>query len=791
MRSSLYAPIVLAVALFCSAQAVACDRSSGDGAASISPELRLEVAEKFQQAMLYELDAHEVGAASATLIADGEIIWDAHFGYVDVEKARPADGGTIYRIGSITKLFTKLAVMQMVAEGRFDLDAPVSRYLTDFEPKNPFGRPVTVRDLITHRSGLVREPPVGSYFDDKPASLTNAVRSLNDTTLVFEPSTAFKYSNADAAVLGALAVTSGEGSFEKIIENRLLEPLAMETSFFDVGGVFSEHTPSGILSPYDSERKTIASTFQTGTNPSGGLYSTVGDLAKFAIALLDGGNGLNGSIATPSLLNAMWAPQGAKDGRNPFSLGFVLREINGARIVGHGGAIHGFTADLQIAPDKGAGVVLAGNSSDFRMRLLSNYALELLLCAQAGAALPDYNITTPPGPELRAAVEGYYRGHGKLLIVKDHGAPGDEHGRLFVEGLQSIGELRRKNDRWMLERGNDVARVSFDKATGAMTLDGATFHRIEPDGAEQADLRFAGLIGHYGWRHDYIRMYEWDGRPHVRIEWGEYSEIEHLGGDLYALPDTGLYPYETLQFHRDENGAGLSVSLNGIVFERRNFGAEMLEEIRNLVRSDGALRDRALRAAPPDEIGEFRASELVDVGTLDSTILSGADYASSDNFLGFPLYEEGKAVMQRPAAEALARVAASLRDKGYGLWVHDAYRPWYVTKMMWDVMPEHGRSFVADPKQGSRHNRGSSVDLSLYDLATGEVVEMTSGYDEFSPRAHHSFIGGTDLQRWRRDLLLREMKNHGFSVYPLEWWHFDHEDWGKYRIQNAPLKNIE
>ena len=136
------------------------------------------------------------------------------------------------------------------------------------------------------------------------------------------------------------------------------------------------------------------------------------------------------------------------------------------------------------------------------------------------------------------------------------------------------------------------------------------------------------------------------------------------------------------------------------------------------------------------------------------------------------------------------RVHKRLEKDGYGLLIHDAYRPWYVTKMFWDATPDEHRIFVADPDKGSRHNRGCAVDLTLFDRKTGKVVEMVGGYDEFSERSYPDYLGGTSLQRWHRDLLRRAMQEEGFAVYEAEWWHFDYKDWKKYPIQNEAFEKI-
>jgi hypothetical protein len=131
-----------------------------------------------------------------------------------------------------------------------------------------------------------------------------------------------------------------------------------------------------------------------------------------------------------------------------------------------------------------------------------------------------------------------------------------------------------------------------------------------------------------------------------------------------------------------------------------------------------------------------------------------------------------------------------LRKLGYGLLIHDAYRPWYVTKMFWDATPDSLRDFVADPSLGSRHNRGAAVDLTLYDMRTGEVIAMPSGYDEFSERAFPNYPGGTTRQRWHRDLLRRIMEARGFTVNENEWWHFDYDGWRNYPIGTATFEEI-
>jgi D-alanyl-D-alanine dipeptidase len=203
-----------------------------------------------------------------------------------------------------------------------------------------------------------------------------------------------------------------------------------------------------------------------------------------------------------------------------------------------------------------------------------------------------------------------------------------------------------------------------------------------------------------------------------------------------------------------------------------------------------SLREKALALTPPAEQGPFQKPDLVEIAALDPAIHLDIRYAGSNNFLSTPVYTQAGAFMQRPAAEALIRALHKLQPLGYGLLIHDAYRPWYVTKIFWDATPPEGKIFVADPQQGSKHNRGCAVDLTLYDLATGQPIEMPGLYDEMSPRSFPNFPGGTSLQRWHRDLLRRAMESEGFTVNEDEWWHFDYKDWKQYGILNVPFEKL-
>ena len=189
---------------------------------------------------------------------------------------------------------------------------------------------------------------------------------------------------------------------------------------------------------------------------------------------------------------------------------------------------------------------------------------------------------------------------------------------------------------------------------------------------------------------------------------------------------------------------------------------------------------------PPATPNATAKVDLVDLATFDNRLQFDIRYATANNFMTKPLYTSARAMLQRPAAEALTRAHDRLRSAGYGLMVLDAYRPWQITRDMWDKHPLN-RAYLSDPLKGSRHNRGCALDITLYDLKTGKEVAMPSGYDEFTERAHPDYTGGTPEQTKARDLLRTAMEAEGFTVYQNEWWHFDYNGWEAYPVLNSPL----
>jgi D-alanyl-D-alanine dipeptidase len=307
-----------------------------------------------------------------------------------------------------------------------------------------------------------------------------------------------------------------------------------------------------------------------------------------------------------------------------------------------------------------------------------------------------------------------------------------------------------------------------------------------------APARWRALIGEYVLDNETIIILESQGKLCALFKRTELNPLQEISKDVFQFAPSSARAGDRVVFSRDSNGKVTQVEVGKSVFKRRPLGPE---EGSNQLRVEPLrpvpiLIKEARTAQPPAESGDFAPSDLVELRKLDPTIRLEIRYATTNNLFGTVFYSEPRAFMQRPAAEALVRINRKLKESGYGLLVHDAYRPWYVTKVFWDATPDDKKLFVADPSKGSRHNRGCAVDLTLYDLKTRKPVEMVSTYDETTERAHPDYPGGTSLQRWYRDLLRAAMESEGFTVFEAEWWHFDYKDWQKYRIGNVPFNQI-
>ena len=737
----------------------------------------------------HEMADKELPALSIALVDGQNVVWARGFGIANQKDSTPATARTVYRVGSVSKLFTDIGVMQLVERGVLDLDSPVTRYVPDFHPSGQGASAITLRQLMSHRSGLVREPPVGHYFDNSSPSLEATVRSLSDTRLAYAPGSRTKYSNAGIAVVGLAVATAGQARFPQYLADNVLGPMGLEDSAFEPESSIAPRIAQASMWTLD-HRGFPAPTFELGMAPAGSMYSTVLDLGRFMSVLFARGRTSRGQVLTAKSLEQMWTPQfAARGARTGFGLGFDISSLDGRRVVRHGGAIYGFATELAALPDDSVGVVVAitKDGTNAVAERIASAAIRLMLATVKGTTPAEPQVSSATSLVLARRLEGGY-GQGERrvdLVARDS----------TVYLMRTSGMAR---SRLRLLAGDTLVvddELSFGprvRLVGQRLIVGSdTLTRVATPRPANPPDRWRGLIGEYGWDYNTLYILERDGRLHALIEWFFDYPLAEVSAASFAFPASGLYDGEQLTFQRRPDGYATEVRVGGVVFPRRPIEGEDGKTFRlTPQRPVAELRTEALAAKPPVETGPRRQSDLVELSPLDSTIRFDIRYATTNNFISTPMYSQARAFLQRPAAEALLRAHRTLAKQGFGLLIHDAYRPWYVTKMFWDATPESGKIFVADPSQGSRHNRGAAVDLTVYDRRSGRPIEMVSGYDEFSNRAFPDYPGGTSRQRYDREMLRRAMEAEGFRVYDAEWWHFDYQDWRLYPIGNQTFDQI-
>ncbi|HIU64403.1 MAG TPA: hypothetical protein IAB06_05165 [Candidatus Avacidaminococcus intestinavium] len=308
------------------------------------------------------------------------------------------------------------------------------------------------------------------------------------------------------------------------------------------------------------------------------------------------------------------------------------------------------------------------------------------------------------------------------------------------------------------------------------------------------------LLGLYKGNGELLLVRENDGRLNILYRYLEEDHdyrqsnvfpLKKERYDVYAIREAGALTSTegTVRFERDKEGYGISCNVGGNRYTRVFFDAEKEEPFKvEVIKPLTELRQEIEKATMPVQTAEAKA-ELVNLTQLPQLKLD-LRYATAQNCFSEPLYTEYKAYLNKDAVNALAKVTERLADYGYGLVVWDAYRPWKVTKLAHDALTEDYKKILPSGEEGSIHNTGNAVDLSLYNLETGELVDMISDFDEPSPRQYGSFAGGTSLQRWQRNLLQQIMSVHGFTPSEMEWWHFDYLADTKYQLLDIPFNEL-
>lgn len=181
-------------------------------------------------------------------------------------------------------------------------------------------------------------------------------------------------------------------------------------------------------------------------------------------------------------------------------------------------------------------------------------------------------------------------------------------------------------------------------------------------------------------------------------------------------------------------------------------------------------------------------NKLLEIKKYVPGIVLDIKYATTDNFMKRVMYKQARAFARRPVVMQLKKIQAELKKAGYGLKIFDAYRPYQVTLAFYESASD--KNFVANPKKGSKHNRGCAVDLTLIDLKTRKALAMPTPYDSFAPEASSTYEDLPPEVLKNREYLVNIMHRYGFRVIPNEWWHFDFMGWQKYDLMDIPFEQL-
>ncbi len=358
---------------------------------------REELLARFAQQLAQDVAADDLGGLTAGVVEGRDLIWAQGFGWADADRRIPAAVNTIYRIGSISKTFTAVALLQLKEQGYLGLDDPVRESLpelTELAQRPPGSPPITFRQLASHTAGLIREPDLEGAAEG-PLELweEKILASIPETSFFAAPGTSYQYSNIGFGILGyALSRVAGI-PFMQLVESALLRPLGMSSSGFVVTPLMAERLATGYVrrrdGTIDTETPYLEHVGRGYKVPNGGIYSTVGDLGRFVA-------GLTGSAQV-----ALLGPEGMRliresqtpDGNTPYSFGcFLYRTEGRPQFIGHSGSVAGYNAFLVFEPDTRIGVILLRNYGGGRTnmeRAARDLLAELVSLASAGEAMDD------------------------------------------------------------------------------------------------------------------------------------------------------------------------------------------------------------------------------------------------------------------------------------------------------------------------------------------------------------------------------------------------------------------
>ena len=426
---------------------------------SAAPALAQDV-DRMEQVVRASVDAEEF-SGSVLVARDGEILLDRGYGFANREWNIPNDGDTKFRLGSVTKQFTAVAIMILHERGLVDLDAPVKTYLTD-APAAWDG--VTVRHLLAHTSGVPSFTDFDDYDSSKtlPATMDSLIARFRDRPLDFQPGAGWRYSNSGYILLTAILEKASGQSYADFVAGTLFQPLGMSDSGYDSHAAILPRRASGYA---PTARGLVNADYVDMSIPqgAGALYSTTRDLLKWEQGLF------GGRLLRPESLTLLTTPV-----RNRYAFGLIVTDAGGNRTVSHSGGIEGFNTHMAYDPDRRMTVIVLGNLNGPGPDQVAGSLMAL--ARGETVTLPSERRVITLAPEALSALEGVYElspTFALTISVVD--------GKLMAQATgQSAFELHAESDSRFFLTVVD-AHITFTRdAAGA--VDGLILHQGGRDG---------------------------------------------------------------------------------------------------------------------------------------------------------------------------------------------------------------------------------------------------------------------------------------------------------------------
>lgn len=346
-----------------------------------------------------EMKKNNVVGLSIAIVDDQRTVWARGFGYADKKNKKPATAETVYRIGSISKLFTVMATMQLAEQGRVDIDQPLHNYLPEFSVKTRFANsgPITLRSIMTHHSGLPGGVPKGMWTAEPPANLLDR---LKDEYVAFPPNYVLAYSNAAMGLLGLMIEQVSATDFCTYMAQSLLDAIGMQHSTFKLTPVVETLLSRGYRNGKEAEQAPLRDL------AAGSMYSNVIDLTRFIQMVFAKGRVDNRQILQPGTVDEMLRSQNENvvlDFGNHIGLGWFINyaRYENLKIAGHNGGSPLFRTSLMISPEKRLGVVVLTNSTEGSRIFgkIGNEAFKLALEAKTGSTIEKKDTRIEPPDE--------------------------------------------------------------------------------------------------------------------------------------------------------------------------------------------------------------------------------------------------------------------------------------------------------------------------------------------------------------------------------------------------------